>query len=137
MQKRPKIISLLAGWLILCSAIGVVILSITISTVDSIQTNGEMANWIVDHVGRGGLLSITLIVYAIAGSIGFGLWRLRQWGRLGLLVLSSALVSISFVIGGIAALKAHTFDGGALLLAVVFGWPLYYFNRPPIKALFT
>jgi hypothetical protein len=38
--------------------------------------------------------------------------------------------------GGVAAVRQHAFDVNAIL-AIVFGWPLYYFNCPTIKSLFT
>lgn len=137
MQKRPKIVSLLAGWLVLCSVVGAAVFTATLSSATPIQTDGDTAQWIVERLGRGGLLAVTLTAYVIAGSVGFGLWKLRHWGRLGILVVSVVLVAVSFIVGAIVAIKAHQFDTGALVLAVVFGWPLYYFNRPRIKALFT
>jgi len=136
-QKRPKVVSLVAGWLILCSIVGVVVFSVTLPRVDTIRTDGEQAQWIVEHLGRGGLLAVTLVVYLIAGSTGIGLWRLRPWGRAAILLVSAALVAVSIVVLGVTAVKDHSFDVNAVVLGIVFGWPLYYFNRPKIKALFT
>lgn len=135
-QKRPKIITAVAGWLIVCSVVGVVVFSLTIPRVDAIQTDGEQAGWIVDHLGRSGLLTITLIVYLCAGSTGVGLWRLRPWGRQAIILISAALVAVSVVLCSITAVRAHALDANAAILAIVFGWPLYYFNRPKIRNLF-
>jgi hypothetical protein len=135
--KRPKIVSFVAGYLIVCSLIGSLVFIAVIPRVDTIQTSGEQARWIVDHLGRGGLLAVTLIVYLLAGSTGVGLWRLRSWGRLSMLLASAALVGISVVVGTVTAVRQHEFDLNALIIAVVFGWPLYYFNRAKIKALFA
>jgi hypothetical protein len=136
-QKRPKLISFVAGWLVVCSVVGVVVFSAVIPTVDAIQTEGEQAQWIADHLGRVGLLIAALGVYAFAGATGVGLWRLRLWGRMGILLASGALVLTSVVVCVLAVLRQHSFDVNALILAIVFGWPLYYFNRPTIKSLFT
>lgn len=136
-QKRPKIITALAGWFIICSIVGALVFSVTIPRVDAIQADGEQARWVVDHLGRSGLLAITLIVYLCAGSTGVGLWRLRPWGRQAILLISAALVAVSLVVGSITAIRAHALDANAVILAIVFGWPLYYFNRPKIKNLFV
>jgi hypothetical protein len=136
-QKRPKIVTAVAGWLIVCSVVGAVVLSVTIPRVDTIETQGEQAQWIVERLGRGGLLALGLIVYLCAGSTGVGLWRLRSWGRWAILLISAALVATSVVVASITAMRAHEFDVNEAILAIVFGWPLYYFNRPKIKALFA
>ena len=135
--KRPKLISFVAGWLVICSVVGVVVFSAVIPTVDTIQTNGEQAQWIVDHLGRVGLFVVALAVYAFAGATGVGLWRLRLWGRMGILLASGALVITSLIVCSVAVFRQHSLDVNALILAIVFGWPFYYFNRPKIKSLFT
>lgn len=135
--KRPKLISFVAGWLVICSVVGVVVFSTVIPTVDTIHTDGEQAQRIVDHLGRVGLLVVSLAVYAFAGTTGVGLWRLRPWGRMGILLASGALVMMSVIECGMSVFWQHSFDVNSLVLATVFGWPLYYFNRPKIKSLFT
>ena len=137
MRKRPKIVSLVAGWLVLCSVVGVVVFSITIPTVDTIQMNGSASQWIVERMGRGGLLGCALLLYGFAGTLGFGLWKLRAWARLGALLASIALVGTSLISGIVTVVKAHELDINSIVLMLIFGWPLYYFNRPKIKALFT
>lgn len=136
-QKRPKIISLVAGWLIICSVVGALVFTVVIPSVDAIQTNGEQARWIMERLGRSGLLVLTLTVYAFAGAMGVGLWTLRPWGRVAMLLASAALVATATVVGIVTAIRQHAFDTNSLILAIVFGWPLYYFNRPKIKSLFT
>lgn len=137
MQRRPKFISFVAGWLIVCAVVGAVVFSVTIPTVDSIETNGDSVRWIVEHFGRGGLLAMILAVYAYVATIGVGLWMMRSWGRLALLVTSVALVAVCIVAFGVAAVRNRSVDFAALINAVVFGWPLYYFNRRKIRMLFT
>jgi hypothetical protein len=136
-KKRPVLISIVAGWLILCSAVGAIVFVATIPRVETIRTDGEQAEWIVEHLGRGGLLAVSLVVYAFAGSMGFGLWRLRSWGRRALLATSVVLVAFSIVWGSMAIARTHQFSVDAVVNALVFGWPLYYFNRGNIKALFA
>jgi hypothetical protein len=136
-QKRPKIVSIVAGWLIVCSIVGAIVLSLTIPRADVIQTDSEQARWILGHLGRGGLLAVTLVVYLCAGSTGVGLWRLRPWGRVAILAVSGALVAASFIVGSLTAVREHAFDINSVVLAIVFGWPLFYFNREKIKALFV
>jgi hypothetical protein len=135
-HKRPVLISIVAGWLILCSVVGAIVFVATIPRVETIQTDGEQAEWIMEHLGKGGLLAVSLIVYAFAGSMGFGLWRLLSWGRWALLATSVVLVAFSIVWGSVAVARTHHFSIDAVINALVFGWPLYYFNRRSIKALF-
>ncbi len=132
--KRPTVITLLAGWLIVCSVVGIVVFSLVLPKVDTIQTEGPLAEWIVEHLGRAGLLVVTLIVYSVAGSTGVGLWKLRAWGRNLALLASLSLAAMSVVVGIITAVKDHAFNLNALVLLIVFGWPMYYFNRPGVKA---
>ena len=136
-KKRPILISIVAGWLIVCSVVGIIVFTIVIPRVETIQTNGPQAERIVECLGRGGLLAVSLVVYAVAGSIGLGLWRLRSWGRWAMLATAALLVAFSIVWGIIATAQTHQFNFNALVNALVFGWPLYYFNRTKIKALFA
>ena len=54
-----------------------------------------------------------------------------------MLFASGALVLTCIVVGSVTAVKEHAFDASALILAIMFGWPLYYFNRPKVRLLFT
>jgi len=54
-----------------------------------------------------------------------------------MLFASCALVLTCIVVGSVTAVKEHAFDASALILAIMFGWPLYYFNRPKVRLLFT
>ncbi len=135
--KRPIIISIVAGWLIVCSIVGTIVFVTVIPRVETIDTDGEQAQWIVEHLGRGGILAVVLVVYAFAGSMGFGLWRLRSWGRKALLATSIVMVVFSVVSGSVSMARTHQFDFGVLVSVLVCGWPLYYFNRPKIKDLFA
>jgi hypothetical protein len=136
-RNRPVLVSVVAGWLILCSVVGVIVLVATIPRFEAIRSDGEQAQWIVEHLGKGGILAVTLVVYAVAGSTGVGLWKLQSWGRRALLAASAVLVAICVVWGSISIARAHEFDFGAAVNLLVFGWPLYYFNRTKIKALFA
>lgn len=78
--KRPKLVSFVAGWLIVCSVVGALVFSVVIPGVEAIRAEGELAQSIVAHLGRYGLLAVTLVVYAFAASTGYGLWTLRAWG---------------------------------------------------------
>jgi hypothetical protein len=123
--------------LVLCSVVGTIVFVATIPRVENIDANGEQARWVVEHLGRGGILAVSLVIYAFAGSTGVGLWRLRSWGRKAFLVASGALVVICVVFGSIATARAHEIDFGAVVNVLVFGWPMYYFNRSKIKTLFA
>src|SRR6266550_2874709 len=136
-RRRPVVVSIVAGWLIVCSVVGTIVFAATIPRVETVQTDGEQAQWIVDHLGRWGLLAATLGVYAFGGSMGFGLWRLRSWGRWALLATSVVLAAFSILWGSVATARTHQFSFDALVNALVFGWPLYYFNRTKIKVLFA
>ncbi len=136
-KKRPIVVSILAGWLIICSVVGAIVFTAVIPQVDVIKTDTEQARWIVDRLGRGDLLTISLVAYALAGSVGFGLWRLRPWGRRALLLTSAWLVAFGVAVAVLVAIRAHAFDVDALVNTIAFGWPLYYFNRPKIKAAFA
>jgi hypothetical protein len=135
--KRPKIVSLVAGWLIVCSVGGALVFAFVIPTVETINAEGELAESVVAYLGRYGILAVTLIIYAFAGLTGYGLWTLRTWGRLAILAASAVLVGVSIVALAVTLLRAHSFNWNALINGAVFGWPLYYFNRPKIRALFT
>ena len=120
----------------MCSVVGAIVFSVVIPTVDTIQTDGDSARWIVEHVGRGGLLVFALVVYVFAATIGVGLWKLLEWARVGMLCASAALLTVCVVFGTVSAAKTHQVNTGVLVNAVVFGWPLYYFNRLKIRSLF-
>jgi len=135
--KRPKLVSFVAGWLIVCSAVGALVFSIVIPSVTSIQTDGELAQSIVAALGRYGLLTVTLVVYAFAGATGYGLWTLRRWGWVALMAASTLLVTVCIVVGAQSAFRAHVFDWAAWINSLVFDWHLYYFNRRRIKGLFV
>jgi hypothetical protein len=113
------------------------VFSFVILTVDTIQTDGDAARWIVEHVGRGGILAFMLALYLLAGTIGTGLLRLVKWARVGMLCASGALLTGCVVFGIFGVARTHHLDTGVIVNAVVFGWPLYYFNRPQIRSLFT
>ena len=123
-KKRPVLISIVAGWLVLCSVVGTIIFVATIPRVETIDANGEQSQWIVEHLGRGGILAASLVIYAFVGSTGVGLWRLRSWGRKALLAASGALVAICVVWGSISTARAHEFDFGSVVNVLVFGWPM-------------
>jgi hypothetical protein len=136
-KKRPVLISIVAGWLVLCSVVGTIVFVATIPRVETIDAFGEQGQWIVEHFGRGGILAAGLVIYVFAGSTGVGLWRLRSWGRKALLAASGAMVAICVLWGSISIARAHEFDFGAVVNVLVFGWPMYYFNRSRIKTLFA
>jgi hypothetical protein len=47
------------------------------------------------------------------------------------------MVAICVLWGSISIARAHEFDFGAVVNVLVFGWPMYYFNRSRIKTLFA
>ena len=136
-KKRPIVVSILAGWLIICSVVGAVVSGAVIPRVEVIRTDSEQARWIVDHLGRSGLLAIALVTYAFGGSVGAALWRLRPWGRRAVLLISAGLVAFGVAVIVSVAIRAHAFDVDALVNTIVFGWPLYYFNLTKIKVIFA
>jgi hypothetical protein len=65
-----------------------------------------------------------------------GLWKLRAWARVATVFTSTVIVAICVLLGIVSTVTARAFDSSALILTAVFGWPIYYFNLPKIKALF-
>jgi hypothetical protein len=63
--------------------------------------------------------------------------EIGSWGRKALLAASGAMVAICVLWGSISIARAHEFDFGAVVNVLVFGWPMYYFNRSRIKTLFA
>ena len=80
-------------------------------------------------------------------AIGWGLWELRDWGRIGTLVLS-ALGLVLNLVGGVYFLLGFSvepygrvsFPGvgvGSLVLAAIYGWVIWYLMQPEVEAVFV
>jgi hypothetical protein len=105
--------------MIVCSVVGVIVFSITIPTVDTIRANGQSAQWIVDHLRSRRHFSGSVCNISVGGD---------SW--------SGTLETAGVLLGIVSTVTARAFDSSALILTAVFGWPIYYFNLPKIKALF-
>jgi hypothetical protein len=137
-RKRPIIISIFAGWLIACSFLGTVVFSLVIPQIETIQNDGsELSMWIVERLGKYGILAIGLSIYLFAFFLGYGLWNLQPWSRKAMFWISAIFVAI-YISWAIISFAHQTFGEalGILLCAIIFSLPLYYLNRANIRALF-
>ena len=138
-RKRPVLISIFAGWLIGCSVLGAVVFSVVFPQIETMQTDGsELSLWIVDRLGKYGILAVCLCVYLFTFFLGRGLWTLQPWSREAMLWGSSVCVA-SYVCWAMVALFHRSFGDvfGIILGAIIFSLPLFYFHRANIKKLFV
>ncbi len=78
------------------------------------------------------------LLYAVAG---FGMWRLRKWGRL--LTMAFSVISVLFALAGVLTQNRRLQTGDpqlqvffVLLWISVNVWILYYLTRPHVKQAF-
>jgi|SRR5579862_301057 len=80
--------------------------------------------------------TIVMIYATVAGIAGFGLWTMREWGRILSIVL--AIITVLFSLPGLMfGLHGHVLFGGfrffRVAISVAIAW---YLLQPQIKALF-
>ena len=138
-QKRPILISIFAGWLMSCSVFGAVVFSVVLPQVNTIQNDGsEFSMWVVDRLGRYGILTICLFACLFAFCFGWGLWNLQPWSRKAMLCVSG-IFAATYVCWAMLSYAHRSFGDalGIFLCAIIFSLPLYYLNRSKIKDLFA
>lgn len=88
--------------------------------------------------GYGGATAMTLLATgAVYLAVGWGLWELRDWGRISAVVVS--VLSLISLLGSIYYLVRLNAPSWAMLSAIfagIHGWVLYYVNQPDIRGLF-
>lgn len=84
----------------------------------------------------GVLGAIFFFVYAVVAFVaGYGIWTLREWGRILSIVL--AIVSLLFSLPGLLMMHLHLFFGGYRLFRIAISiLIIWYLVQPQIKALF-
>ena len=86
----------------------------------------------------GGVLGVMFLFMAmICGVIGFGMWNLKEWGR----ILQIVFAGIGALFQALGLLVALThFRVGRMLWNVVWlavnGWIIFYLIQPQVKAAF-
>lgn len=88
---------------------------------------------------------LLLIIAALYLAVGWGLWELRQWARLAVMVIS-ALNLVSGLVSGVALIIGVDVGGvplrfpgtgaGALIQAAIAAFILYYLARPDVQEAF-
>lgn len=88
--------------------------------------------------GYGATTAMTLLATgAVYLAVGWGLWELRDWGRIGAIVVS--VLSLISLLGSIYYLVRLGVTSWAILSAFfagVHGWIIYFLNLPDIRDLF-
>lgn len=87
----------------------------------------------------GAALGVFCLVFAaISGTVGFGLWNLKEWGRI--LQIIFAAIGALFQVLGLLGAMIH-FRMGAMLWNVIWlafhAWVIFYLVQPQIKAAFA
>lgn len=80
---------------------------------------------------------ICLFGAAISGAAGYGVWALREWGRILCIVL--AVLALLFSLPGLFTLMLHfgLFLGGFRLMRIVIEvLIIWYLTQPQVRALF-
>ncbi len=108
---------------------------------------GIMGLPLPDPIGRFSLIIglVSLLIGVAYLALGYGLWDLREWGRIGTIALS-AIVLFANVIFGAAMLFGVDLGGfrlsfpgvgaGALIQAAIAGLIIYYLSRPDVREAF-
>ena len=79
----------------------------------------------------------TLVFAVIAGLAGYGVWNLREWGRILCIVL--AAIALLFSIPGLLMMGVHLglFMGGYRLIRIAISvLIIWYLVQPEVKVLF-
>lgn len=101
--------------------------------IDSFHYAANVPGYVIrtiEFLGKGGVLAITLLIDAAIITLGVGLWNLRQWARIVLIVVS-ALNLLSRLLSFYSTLaQESTFSLAALCSAIFYIWLLYYLNTP-------
>jgi hypothetical protein len=81
--------------------------------------------------------AITLVFAVVAGVAGYGVWNLREWGRI--LCIALAAIALLFSVPGLLMMGLHLgfFFGGYRLIRIAISvLIIWYLVQPQIKALF-
>jgi hypothetical protein len=86
-----------------------------------------------------GMIGAAFFVFfaLIAAAAGYGLWSLREWGRI--LCIGLAIISLAVALPGLLFMRLHfgAFFGGFRLLRIaISGVILWYLMQPQIISLF-
>jgi hypothetical protein len=81
---------------------------------------------------------VFLVMAAVSGVVGFGMWNLKEWGRI-LQLIFAGLGALGQAFGVLSSL--FRFRVGGLLLHLVFlainAWIIFYLIQPHVRAAFA
>lgn len=80
--------------------------------------------------------SVLFLLYAVYAAIGFGLWKLKNWARKGVLVIAIVGVTLALVISLVFVTPIILAISVIGIAAVEFGWPSWYLMRPRVQYAF-
>ena len=108
------------------------------SLADRLAIGPDMGAWnlIAGHSGPRGVALFGMAYMLTLGAIGYGLWGLKEWARRT--VIGLAVLSLLWSFWSISNDPSHgTFNGGNIVVLVLFSLMVYYFQRPPVKHSFS
>ncbi len=143
--QRPVGITLLAGVFLWIGCLGSLFFPILLGFgLTRIMWEGMTAGaaeshpWLQPfiHYGAYPFFILYWLLYIAYACIGFGLWKLRNWARRGLLglLIFFAVASVLFI--PFVAQPAEFRFAAAAGLVIVSGWVAWYLNRPRVRFAF-
>jgi hypothetical protein len=138
---RPTGVALIA-WYHFLSALLLVLFAVSLMVGGTVLGAMLAAGHSSPLAGMGLLVGMVGAVFflfyaAIAGVAGYGLWTLREWGRI--LSIALAVLSLVFSLPGLLMMGAHLnlFFGTYRLVRIAISiLMIWYLMQPPIKAAF-
>jgi hypothetical protein len=137
--KRPLLVTILAVYFMLGALLAPVWLLAPFpqDAIDSIAAFPFPVGWMARQFGAAGLMIINFVVFLSVGTVGFGLWRLKNWARIVTMSLAAfgTLSACADLIH--RALRFRFVDWPLLFTTAVFAFPLYYFQRRYVRDRFA
>ena len=143
--KRPVGITLLAGVFLWIGCLGSLFFPILLGFgLTRIMWEGMTAGvaqshpWLqpLIHYGAYPFFVLYWLLYLAYACIGFGLWKLRNWARRGLLGLLMIFAVASVLVIPFVAEPAALGFATAIGSVIFSGWVIWYLNRPRVRLAF-
>lgn len=134
-RKRPLVVSIIAGCLMLYALFAAIVFSYVLLTGRG--TINVYPPWILERLGKVGMLAVLLPIFALIGTLSVGLWKLRPWARGVMLCVTGAVIVLYLATCCIVVVRTHDLELGYLIDLLFWAVLFFYFYRSEMKARFA